>query len=54
MCGLAGFFSPESIYADPRETLLKMGASLRHRGPDDSGTGSTRIMVWGLLISDYR
>jgi asparagine synthase (glutamine-hydrolysing) len=38
MCGLAGFFSPESIYADPRETLLKMGASLRHRGPDDSGT----------------
>lgn len=37
MCGLAGFFSPEPIHFNPRDALLKMGNSLKHRGPDDSG-----------------
>ena len=38
MCGLAGFFSSESINFDPHDTLRKMGNALSHRGPDDSGT----------------
>lgn len=38
MCGLAGFYSSQSLNFDPQDTLLKMGSALKHRGPDDSGT----------------
>ncbi len=37
MCGLAGFFSSNSLNFDPHDTLMKMGSALEHRGPDDSG-----------------
>jgi asparagine synthase (glutamine-hydrolysing) len=38
MCGLAGFFSPESVTADDSRTRLKaMTDAVMHRGPDGDG-----------------
>lgn len=37
MCGIAGFWQLSQDNADPLETLSCMGATLAHRGPDDSG-----------------
>lgn len=34
MCGIAGFFSKEK---EEKETLIKMGECLKHRGPDEDG-----------------
>jgi asparagine synthase (glutamine-hydrolysing) len=38
MCGIAGFWQTKQGTKHPLETLDRMGASLAHRGPDDSGT----------------
>ena len=35
MCGIAGFYSPETIFS--KEELIKMTECLAHRGPDASG-----------------
>src|SRR5262249_5354077 len=37
MCGIAGFWQTRRSAEPPAETLLRMGAALKHRGPDDSG-----------------
>jgi asparagine synthase (glutamine-hydrolysing) len=38
MCGIAGFYSAANFSADDaKREVIKMGMSLRHRGPDDSG-----------------
>ncbi len=37
MCGFAGFHAPHGLPADAGATAWKMGARLRHRGPDDHG-----------------
>jgi asparagine synthase (glutamine-hydrolysing) len=37
MCGIAGFWRSRRKDGDPIETLNRMGDSLAHRGPDDSG-----------------
>lgn len=37
MCGIAGFWQSRPGRISTRETLLKMGAALEHRGPDDCG-----------------
>lgn len=34
MCGIAGFFSKKN---EEKETLLRMGECLKHRGPDEEG-----------------
>ena len=36
MCGIAGIYSPRNIL-DARDSIVKMLAKLRHRGPDGSG-----------------
>ena len=38
MCGIAGFWQTKQGPEDPLEILHRMGATLAHRGPDDSGT----------------
>ncbi len=38
MCGIAGFWETKQRTEDPLELLNQMGATLAHRGPDDSGT----------------
>ena len=38
MCGIAGFWQRKTSDAHPLEVLERMGATLAHRGPDDSGT----------------
>ena len=37
MCGFAGYFSREGVYS-PDAILQALGNTLRHRGPDDSGS----------------
>ena len=37
MCGIAGFWSTKTLDRPPAEILQRMGNSLAHRGPDDSG-----------------
>src|SRR6266576_6644916 len=37
MCGIAGYWHTKSSSEHPLEVLNRMGASLAHRGPDDSG-----------------
>lgn len=37
MCGIAGFWSRKSLAGHPVELLNRMGNTLAHRGPDDSG-----------------
>ena len=37
MCGIAGALQPDFSNEEWKKTLLKMGSSLRHRGPDDHG-----------------
>lgn len=37
MCGIAGFWQTKRQAEIPAEVLLRMGNSLKHRGPDDSG-----------------
>ncbi len=37
MCGIAGFLSSRRYQNDWPDTLRRMGDSLAHRGPDDSG-----------------
>ncbi len=44
MCGLAGLLlaSPR-LHGEQLDALVRpMGAALRHRGPDDAGTGAMR------------
>ena len=46
MCGIAGFWQAKSGIDVPGEVLVRMGAALRYRGPDDSGAffdGAARI-----------
>jgi asparagine synthase (glutamine-hydrolysing) len=38
MCGIAGFWSRKPLVGHPVELLNRMGSTLAHRGPDDSGT----------------
>src|SRR5215510_3134114 len=38
MCGITGFWSTKTLDVHPLELLHRMGATLTHRGPDDSGT----------------
>ncbi|HWF03236.1 MAG TPA: asparagine synthetase B, partial [Candidatus Angelobacter sp.] len=38
MCGIAGFWLKKTLAEHPVELLNRMGNSLAHRGPDDSGT----------------
>lgn len=38
MCGIAGFWQAKTGIDVPGEVLVRMGAALRYRGPDDSGT----------------
>lgn len=55
MCGIAGFVSPQA--REQTHSLARMVASLRHRGPDGSGTrvfdtcalGHTRLSIVDLL-----
>jgi len=42
MCGIAGFFSLDGRGSLPLESIERMVASLRHRGPD----------AWGIYIDD--
>jgi asparagine synthase (glutamine-hydrolysing) len=37
MCGIAGFWKTKAHRECPQETLRQMGATMAHRGPDDSG-----------------
>jgi asparagine synthase (glutamine-hydrolysing) len=37
MCGIAGFWSRKMLAGSPVELLNRMGGTLAHRGPDDSG-----------------
>ena len=37
MCGIAGFWSRKALAEDPVALLNRMGSTLAHRGPDDSG-----------------
>jgi len=37
MCGVAGFWSSDSVRGQPQDVLCRMAATLRHRGPDDEG-----------------
>ena len=37
MCGIAGLIDPAGLAAEWRSDLEALGASLRHRGPDDHG-----------------
>src|ERR1700755_823837 len=38
MCGIAGFWNTRPSGENPVQQLNRMGATLAHRGPDDSGT----------------
>lgn len=38
MCGIAGFWLKKTLAEHPVELLNRMGNTLAHRGPDDSGT----------------
>mgnify|MGYP001167132529 FL=1 len=42
MCGIAGFFDADASFLSNEEQyqilLAKMGRTLKHRGPDASGT----------------
>src|SRR5882672_4346303 len=37
MCGIAGFWTNETVAYDPNDVLRRMGTAVRHRGPDDQG-----------------
>lgn len=37
MCGIAGALQPNYSDAEWQQTLLRMGAAIQHRGPDDQG-----------------
>jgi len=37
MCGITGFWSTKTLDEHPVELLNRMGGTLSHRGPDDSG-----------------
>jgi len=38
MCGIGGYYSPDSGNLAGEETLRRMVEALKHRGPDDQGT----------------
>ncbi|MGH7547194.1 MAG: asparagine synthase (glutamine-hydrolyzing) [Gemmatimonadales bacterium] len=59
MCGIAGYFRPAGLAAEPAAAILdRMTATLRHRGPDDGGSwidaaagialGSRRLAILDL------
>lgn len=56
MCGIAGMFVRDGSDTVDRDTLARMTAALRHRGPDQSGLylsprvglGSTRLSIVGV------
>jgi asparagine synthase (glutamine-hydrolysing) len=48
MCGIAGFWSTKTLDEDPVEILNRMGATLAHRGPDDSGVSYDSGVGLGL------
>ena len=47
MCGFAGFYGGE--YEDRREIVMRMGAAIAHRGPDDDG-----VFVDGTVALGFR
>jgi len=47
MCGITGFFSPSLAGQQKHETLKRMLAQIRHRGPDESGTIHANAMGMG-------
>ena len=49
MCGIAGIFDPHARVTDPEGTLSRMGASIRHRGPDGSATWWSHNLRTGLV-----
>jgi len=50
MCGLSGFVGDNSANASVRASLLRrMGDSIAHRGPDDSGVWMDADMGIGLV-----
>lgn len=50
MCGIAGFWRARRNQEDPEETLNRMAAVLRHRGPDDAGTFFDATVGAGLTF----
>jgi asparagine synthase (glutamine-hydrolysing) len=49
MCGFAGFACTPSRVGDPYPVLERMGNSIRHRGPDDSGIWYDEPSVVGFV-----
>lgn len=50
MCGFAGFFSNKPFFKDNvKDILSKVGQTIQHRGPDDSGTWSNESAGIGLV-----
>jgi len=47
MCGIAGFYSHALAGEQKQETLKRMLAQIKHRGPDESGTLHSRHMAMG-------
>src|SRR6266478_217669 len=50
MCGIAGYWQTKSTSEHPLEVLNRMGASLTHRGPDDSGVFFDHVAGVGLAF----
>jgi asparagine synthase (glutamine-hydrolysing) len=50
MCGFAGFFSNRTLLRDNfKDVLTKVGQTIRHRGPDDSGVWLDKSAGIGLV-----
>jgi asparagine synthase (glutamine-hydrolysing) len=50
MCGIAGYWQTKRRPEDSLELLNQMGATLTHRGPDDSGTFHDGVAGIGLAF----
>ena len=52
MCGIAGFWdSPGEVGGvELKQLVLRMAATLRHRGPDDQGTWDWSLGLWHVLM----
>jgi asparagine synthase (glutamine-hydrolysing) len=50
MCGFAGFFSNRTLLRDDfKDVLTKVGQTIQHRGPDDSGVWLDKSVGIGLV-----
>ncbi len=50
MCGFAGFFSNRTLLRDDfKDVLTKVGQTIQHRGPDDSGIWLDKSIGIGLV-----